>query len=133
VSAKSAKRKAYVRVYNGTKRILLSSRSEMAQSFCARLVGLLGRRAIEPDGGLWLVPSNSVHTIGMRFPIDIVLLNRNATVVEVLESVRSCSIVWPNFRAKSVLELPAETIARTATEPGDVLQIEILPAESTRQ
>lgn len=129
----SAKWKTHVRVYNGTKRILLSSRSEIARSFCARLIGLLGRRALDPDGGLWLVPSNSVHTIGMRFPIDVVLLNRNSTVVEVHESVRSFSIVWPNFRAKSVLELPADTIAKTATEPGDVLQIEIVPAENTRQ
>lgn len=129
----SAKRKTHVRVYNGTKRILLSSRSEMARSFYARLIGLLGRRALDPDGGLWLVPSNSVHTIGMRFPIDVILLSRNSTVVEVHESVRSFSIVWPNFRAQSVLELPAETIARTATEPGDVLRIEVVPAENTRE
>lgn len=129
----SPKWKTHVRVYNGTKRMLLSSRSEMARSFSARLIGLLGRRALDPDGGLWLVPSNSVHTVGMLFPIDIVLLNANSTVVEVHESVRSFSIVWPNFRAKSVLELPADTIARTATEPGDVLEIEIVPAENTRQ
>lgn len=129
----SAKWKTHVRVYNGTKRMLLSSRSEMARSFCARLIGLLGRRALDPDGGLWLVPGNSVHTIGMRFPIDVVLLNRNSTVVAVHQSVRSFSIVWPNFRAQSVLELPAETIARTATEPGDVLRIEVVSAQNTRE
>ncbi len=128
-----AKWKAHVRVYNGTKRILLSSRAEIARSVRARLIGLLGRSALEPDGGLWLIPSNSVHTIGMRFPIDVVMLSKDSTVVEIHESVRSFSIVWPNFRAKSILELPAETIARTATEPGDVLQVEILPPENTRQ
>lgn len=74
---------------------------------------------------MWIIPSNSIHTVGMRFAIDVVMLSRDTAVVGVCESVRPFSIIWPNLRAKSVLELPADTIARTRTESGDLLQIEI--------
>lgn len=117
--------KGHARVYNGTKGTLLASRAEIADSMGTRLVGLLGRRTLEPGGGVWLVPSNSIHTIGMRFPIDVVMLGGNARVVEVREAVPPFSIVWPKLHAKSILELPAETIAQTRTEAGDLLQIEI--------
>jgi uncharacterized protein len=120
-------RKMYgrARIYNCTKGTLLASHAEIADSIRTRLIGLLGRGALDPGGGLWLFPSSSIHTIGMRFPIDVVMLSRDATVVGVCESVRPFSIVWPNLHAKSILELPADTIAKSSTEAGDLLQIEI--------
>jgi uncharacterized protein len=121
----SVRSKGRARVYNRTKGTLLASRAEIADSVVTRLVGLLGRRALFEGQGMWLVPSNSIHTIGVRFPIDVVMLSRNYTVVGVRESVGPFSVVWPNFHAKSILELPADTIAKTRTEPGDLLQIEI--------
>jgi len=114
------------RVHNRTKGTLVASRVEIADSFCARLVGLLGRRSLAPGGGLLLVPCNSVHTVGMRFPIDIVLLGEDATIVGLRKSVAPCSIVWPNRSARSVLELPSETISASRSEKGDVLQIEVI-------
>jgi uncharacterized protein len=113
------------RVYNLTKGTVLASCAEIADYARARLIGLLGRRALAPGGGVWLVPGNSIHTIGMRFSIDVVMLDRNAGVVGVRESVRPFSIIWPNLRAKSILELPVDTIAKSSTETGDLLQIEI--------
>jgi uncharacterized membrane protein (UPF0127 family) len=112
-------------IYNRTKGTLLASHAEIADSIRTRLIGLLGRRALDPGGGLWLFPSNSIHTIGMRFPIDVVMLGRNAMVVGICESVRPFSIVWPNLHAKSILELPADTIAKSGTGAGDLLQIDI--------
>lgn len=61
----------------------------------------------------------------MRFPIDVILLSRIATVVGVRQSVQPFSVVWPNFRAKSVLELPADTVASSRTGVGDLIEIEI--------
>ena len=105
----------------------MASDAEIAGSFFARLTGLLGRRNLGSGGGLWLLDSNSIHTIGMRFPIDVVMLNRHAIVVGTRESLAPFSVVWPSFRACSVLELPVATIARTNTECGDLLQMEIMP------
>jgi hypothetical protein len=115
----------YLRIVNSTRGTLLASRAEVADCFRKRLVGLLGRRALDPGSALWLFPSNAIHTIGMRFPIDVVMLSRNATVVKVWAGVRPYSVVWPNFRAQSVLELPADAIAKSSTVAGDLLKIEI--------
>ena len=115
----------YLRIVNSTKGTLLASRAEIADCFRKRLVGLLGRRALDPGCALWLFPSNAIHTIGMRFPIDVVMLSRNATVVKVCAGVRPYSVVWPNFQAQSVLELPANAIAKSSTAAGDLLKIEI--------
>lgn len=112
------------RVYNRTKGTLLASCAWIANSFVARLVGLLGTEGLDEGQGLWLVPANSIHTIGMRFPIDVVMLDRSSTVVAARESVRPNSIVWPNLRARSILELPANSITSTRTECGDSLRIE---------
>jgi len=120
----STRSKSRVRVLNRTKGTLLASSVEVADSAFSRFVGLLGRQSIESGGGIWIVPGNSIHTLGMRFPIDVVMLSQNAAVVGLRESLPPFSIVWPDLRAKSVLELPADTIARTSTEPGDLLQIE---------
>jgi uncharacterized membrane protein (UPF0127 family) len=115
----------YLRIVNSTRGTLLASRAEVADCFRKRLVGLLGRRALDPGSALWLFPSNAIHTIGMRFPIDVVMLSRNATVVKVWAGVRPYSVVWPNFQAQSVLELPADAIAKSSTVAGDLLKIEI--------
>jgi uncharacterized membrane protein (UPF0127 family) len=115
----------YLRIVNSTKGTLLASRAEIADCFRKRLVGLLGRSALDPGGALWLLPSNAIHTIGMRFPIDVVMLSSNATVVKVCAGVRPYSVVWPNFQARSVLELPANAIAKSSTAAGDLLKIEI--------
>jgi uncharacterized protein len=117
--------KAYLRIVNSTKGTLLASRAEIADCFRKRLVGLLGRRALDPGSALWLFPSNGIHTIGMLFAIDVVMLSRNATVVKAWPGVRPYSVVWPNFQAQSVLELPADAIAKSNTAAGDLLKIEI--------
>ena len=88
---------AYLRIVNSTKGTLLASRAEIADCFRKRLVGLLGRRALDPGCALWLFPSNAIHTIGMRFPIDVVMLSRNATVVKVCAGVRPYSVRLAKF------------------------------------
>ena len=120
----SSKSNGHARVYNRTRGTLLASCVRIADSFTARLVGLLGTSVLDSGDGMWLVPGNSIHTFGMRFPIDVVMLSRSSSVVELRKAVRPFSIVWPNFRARSILELPLHTIANTRTECGDWLQIE---------
>ena len=111
-------------VYNQTKETFLSFRVKVADSILSRLVGLLGQRSLSPDGGVWIVPANSVHTIGMLFPFDLVLIDKNFRVVGLRELVRPFKITRPNFRAESVLELPAHTIFKSRTEVGDQLVID---------
>ena len=111
-------------VYNNTKESFLAFRVRVADSILSRLIGLLGRRSLEPDSGVWIVPANAIHTIGMLFAFDVVLIDRDFKVVGLREMVRPFSVIRPNFRAESVIELPAHSILKSRTEVGDQMLIE---------
>jgi uncharacterized protein len=113
-----------VYIYNQTKETFLAFRVKVADSILSRMVGLLGQRSLRPETGAWIVPGNAIHTVGMLFTIDVILIDKNFKVVGLRELVRPFSITRPNFRAESVLELPAHTIFKSHTEIGDQLQIE---------
>lgn len=116
-----------LQVTNPARVAVLATRLEVADSGPKRNKGLLGRDGLAPGEGLWIVPCESVHTFFMRFPIDLVYLDRNNTI----RKVRSAVGPWrlsACLSAHSVLELPAGTIRNTRTEPGDLL--EFSPAQS---
>ena len=113
-----------VLVYNQTKDTCLGRRIAVADSVMSRLVGLLGRTSLEPETGIWISPCNSIHTLGMLFRFDLVLIDKNFKVVGLRKRIRPFAVTWPNLRAESVLELPVHTIANSRTEIGDQLQIE---------
>lgn len=93
---------------------------EVADSFGRRLKGLLGRDGIE--GCLLLRPARSVHTLGMRFAVDVAYLDRDLRVVRVT-TMRPWRVGRPVVRANSVLEAEAGTFASWSLEPGDVLEL----------
>ena len=111
-------------VYNKSKETFLSFRVKVADSFLGRLIGLLGKRSLKPDGGVWIVPANSIHTVGMLFAFDLVMIDKDCRVVNVKEMVRPFRIVLPKLRAESALELPAHSIYRSRTDIGDQLIID---------
>jgi uncharacterized membrane protein (UPF0127 family) len=111
-------------VYNKTKETFLAFRVNVADSVAGRLIGLLGRRSLKPDSGVWIFPANAIHTIGMMFSFDVVMIDKNFKVVSVKELVKPFRIILPKLRAESVIELPAHTIFRSRTEVGDELVID---------
>ena len=113
-----------VYVYNKTKQTFLAFRVNVADSVAGRLVGLLGRTSLKPDSGVWIFPANAIHTIGMLFSFDVVMIDKNFKVVSVKEMVKPFRVILPKLRAESVIELPAHTIFRSRTEVGDELVIE---------
>ncbi len=114
-------------VLNSTRGTVLATRLEKAHTASARNKGLLGRDGLLPGEGLWIAPCESVHTFFMRFPIDLVYLDRKLKVRKVRHSVGAWRMS-ACLSAKSVLELPAGTALATRTERGDAM--EIGPAES---
>ncbi len=118
-------------VYNKSKETFLAFRVAVADSILGRLVGLLGRRSLKPDGGVWIVPANSVHTVGMLFSFDLVMIDKDFRVVGLKEMVKPFRVVLPKLRAESVIELPAHTIFRSRTELGDELIIDRYEAKKT--
>lgn len=86
-------------------------RVRVARSFGARLVGLLGRRALPADQALLLVPCNNVHTFFMRFAIDVVFLDREGVVLAIVPRLAPWRIAAAR-RAYACLELAAGGAAR---------------------
>jgi uncharacterized protein len=115
-----------VSVYNESKQTLLATRVVVANTGLSRLIGLLGRRSLDASTGIWIVPANAVHTFGMLFRFDLVLIDRAYRVVGLRERIPPFLMTWPNFRARSVLELPANTISNSHTAVGDQLRMDPL-------
>jgi uncharacterized membrane protein (UPF0127 family) len=128
-----AQRDRYVFVYNKTKETFLAFRVKIADSIFSRLIGLLGRRSLTPDSGVWICPANAIHTVGMLFSFDLVLIDKDFKVVGLREMIRPFKITRPNFRAESVLELPSHSIFKSRTEVGDQLVIERYEAKKRPQ
>ena len=112
-------------VLNKTRSVALSSKAEVARSFCRRTKGLIGRSLQEfsKGGALWIVPCDGIHTFGMRFPIDVAYLDAQGRILKIYHRLAPFRFAALSFKAKSVLELPPGILAQTNTEVGDVLEI----------
>lgn len=120
------------RLLNRNKQTVLASEVELADTSWTRMKGLLGRSVDDFvfGKGLWIVPSQGVHTIGMSFAIDVAYLDRERRVIYTCHALQPFRIAALKLRARSVVELPAGTLAQTQTAVGDVLEInELSPAE----
>ncbi|MEU8878820.1 DUF192 domain-containing protein [Streptomyces hydrogenans] len=98
---------------------------EVAASYRARRRGLLGRDGIA--GAMLLTPANSVHTFGMRFPIDVAYLDRRLRVLAVV-TMRPGRLGLPRPRARHVLEAEAGAMAGWGLRPGVVVTVAADPA-----
>jgi len=110
-----------LQVLNRTRGTMLASRLEAAHTGPSRRKGLLGRKGLQAGEGLWIAPCESVHTFFMKFPIDLVYLDRKLQVKKVRDSVGPWRIS-ACFAARSVLELPAGTVRATQTARGDTVE-----------
>jgi uncharacterized membrane protein (UPF0127 family) len=108
---------------NVTRGVRLTECGRVADSFLTRLVGLLRDKTLEHGDGLWIVPCNSIHSIGMHFVFDAIFLDKNLRVVHLMREMKPWRISKMVFSAHSVLELPSGFISPTATELGDQFEM----------
>jgi uncharacterized membrane protein (UPF0127 family) len=88
-------------------------RLEVAQGWWGRACGLLGRAELPIGHGLWMAPCSAIHTLGMRFPIDVVFLDAQGRVVRHYRQVPPHRLmIRGGPGAVSVLELPAGALER---------------------
>ena len=101
----------------------LAERATIAQTWSARLVGLLGCDTL-PEGEALIFPScSSIHTCGMRFAIDAIFVDRRWRVVSLRPGVRPWRVVWPVRGAWGVVEVAAGTLGRIGLKVGDQLRL----------
>ena len=93
---------------------------EVASSPRARRRGLIGRDGI--DGALLLEPARSVHTVGMRFAIDVAHCDAEMRVLRVT-TMRPNRVGLPVPRARTVIEAEAGAFDRWGIAPGIVIEV----------
>lgn len=93
---------------------------EVADSSRARRRGLLGREGIE--GALLLRPARSVHTLGMRFAIDVAFVDSDMTVIRAV-TMKPWRLSLPVLKARAVIEAEAGAFGSWKLKAGDVLEI----------
>ncbi len=86
-------------------------------------MGLLTTSSLLADQGLWLSPCQSIHTFFMRYPIDVVFLDAQGTVLKGKTYPAWRLSSWVG-RSRGALELAAGTLTRTGTQVGDVVTLE---------
>jgi uncharacterized protein len=102
---------------------VVCDRCDVADTALTRMRGLLGRRGLPRGHGLFIEPTWSVHTWFMRFPIDVVFLDRDLTVLKIRKQMGPWRTA-ARFRARSVLELASGECDRLRLEAGDRLAFE---------
>jgi len=111
-----------VELWNATRQIQLASRLRLAVTFFRRLKGLLGTKCLPEGEALLIRPCWSIHTIGMKYPIDVLFMTSDDRVLKIAASVppgRSAAARGSAY----VLELPAGMAIKTGTVAGDQLVI----------
>lgn len=110
-----------MKVINHTRNTCLAHSVIMADSFLPRLVGLLGRSGLEQGWSLVLKPCQSVHTMFMKFDIDVLFVDRHGKVLHLISGMTPFRFSGIVRKSHLVLEFPAGTLAAAGTSPGDTI------------
>ena len=113
-------RTSLARIRRAADGAVVCERCEIPESAFGRARGLLGRDGLDPDGGMLIDRAGSVHMFFMRFPIDVVFVDRDWRVVGVRHGLRPWRMAGAR-RAVAALELPAGAAVAAGIQAGDLL------------
>jgi uncharacterized protein len=114
---------ATLKIENVTRKTVLGDHIEVAETSLSRVIGLLGKHCLGPGAGLLIYPSQSIHTVAMHFPIDVIFVGRDWRVVHLRPAMVPYRLTGFHWRARCVIEVPSGTIAETFTCIGDQLSV----------
>lgn len=103
---------------------IIAEQAAYADTFISRLKGLMFRNNFNKGEALFIIPCNSIHTFWMKFPIDVVFLSKENTVIYIIENFQPNKISSLLRKAHSVIELPAGTIKECNIKKGDRLMFD---------
>jgi uncharacterized membrane protein (UPF0127 family) len=114
----------YYKAINVTTGQIIAQKVKIAQDYKSRSVGLLNRESLGDDEGLLIRPCNSIHTFFMKFPIDVVFLDKIGNVVSVRLRLMPWRMAWAIVRGFMVLELKSGKLNKVAVTAGNAIKIE---------
>jgi len=112
-----------MRAINSRNGRIIAAELKVAHTPWSRARGLLGKRALRQGEGLLIRPCMGVHTFFMKFPIDVVFLDRSNRVLATVEGLKPQRVTRLIMASACVLEMAAGTVAVSETCPGDDIEI----------
>ena len=105
---------------------LLAEKVQQATNICQRTRGLMFRDSWDAETSLWIHRCNSIHTAFVRFPIDVVFVDKNLQVKKVILGIKPWRLIPPVFSASSVFEFVScdeNKLLVSQLKPGDQLHV----------
>jgi len=112
--------------------VLASDVYRVADYFTRRM-GLMGHPGLSPGQALVLEDDISIHTLFMRFPIDVLFLDAAGRVQHLYHALRPWRFSRIVSGCKRVVELPPGVLRVTGTTIGDVLTFDLCPTNRLRE
>ena len=103
---------------------IVARRIKRASGFFDRALGLMFSKEMRDFDGLLLHPCRSIHTCFMRYPIDVVFLNKTMKIVGIVREIRPWRMTGLYLRADRALELMGGTLPNDV-RIGDQLEEDI--------
>ena len=111
------------RISNATRGTVIATRARFARERAERRRGLLDRDSIDPGEALVFPRCRQVHMFGMKFPIDVLFLDREGRAARCVRELAPGRLSPWVRRARTAIELPAGTLEATRTDEGDAIEI----------
>ncbi len=112
----------YVLVNKAKKNEPISTKARIANTFWLRFKGLMFRKDMDEEEALIFYHTPSIHMFFMRFPIDVIFLDKEMCVVKVCPDLKPWRLA-ASPRAYVTVELPAGTLGKTSVKIGDILAL----------
>ena len=101
---------------------ILATEAQLAKTFFTRLKGLLGTKKLDKGKGIVIRPCSSIHTVGMKYAIDVIFLDNNDRIVKIIKDMPAGNFSFCSD-SSYVFELPAGTIEASGTVVGDKISL----------
>lgn len=108
---------------NATTGEIIAEDVRIAAGWWERFAGLIPRKVVTPDEGLWFRDCWAIHTLLMQTTIDVIFLDAQARVMRTCTSVRRNRFAVACFGANDVVELGAGALDGRDVLPGDRLEL----------
>lgn len=96
---------------------------QLASTSVQRIVGLLQHTSLAKEEGIWITPSNGIHTFGMKFAIDVVGLDAGHRVIRLWKNLLPWRMTTLHYSVRSVLEIASGRIHQCDIQIGDSIQM----------
>ncbi len=116
-----ASQKLYNKTLNNN---VIINEVNIANNFISRTIGLMGRKSMKPSSSLWIKNCNRIHTCFMKFPIDVIFVDKKLIVKKIYKHAKPWHHMFlGTWGANSVFEMPNGTLENLTISIGDQLYV----------